>query len=828
MPSRVSVDLSYGSSSALAPVSSSTKSSLAPTGQQLEHSTSTSASASSPLSVAPITPMTKHKEFVDVNTRAERLPTDSAFSDAQQQKQQQLYDPQQQQQQPSKVIDTDMEVDSNNDSEDNGAETDSTSNSHSSGSHPHSHPTTPEQSAYFCFGDRCYASSDPDTFSTIVSPSPIDGHKGKGKHITATEVVSPLSDTHSKNSSLPSITSLVSIDEAEDEAESDDSHDAKGKSKGKGKGKESSEFGTASTSALGSSSSAGSSSKKSPVPSLPRLASAHYTPYTNGSSSNAGESSSKAAGSSSSKPSLARATTSPPTVHQPSSSSSSSSSSAAVAAAAATAGASSSSSPSSSSTVVPAPTAPTAPTEPKLSERTFTQEDLIAYEDLPKDFDFGGDLPFYDIDPRTGVIYGDPHAVMRQFLCPDACFDQYQFEHDANDPKKINIFNKHGALIYYYPGRMIGNDQDSIRCLTVAGPLWTISGRISTWNTLTATDPTNHRQIRIVMEGPKKSRPSKDNVVSANSAPTPLNRFVFRWKESDCVVEYRKQKDQYRITVSEMCGGTSKWKPPSAFRPVQTFHGEGMEGNALAQSNAQLGTPSPFDATRYLQQLSEFRVQSGPVRKEGVFELYNPDTMPVEFRTFLMLVSLVVLEIVRPVDEKAMIKEFPNLVIANRHRMALTGGMRANSAAAMASIGTPGMAAATMRPQNPTALISMPTAPLISSTATFCRPPPDYFSVPSATDPTTTTTTTTATTTFSVPSSTSSPSVSNSGSASVSTKSLPDTMTSTSSTTPSAVAPVSIPPASVATKVTPSTQVSSSPPSSKNKPKKKWGFFSRK
>ncbi|KAK3819704.1 MAG: hypothetical protein J3Q66DRAFT_335267 [Benniella sp.] len=294
-------------------------------------------------------------------------------------------------------------------------------------------------------------------------------------------------------------------------------------------------------------------------------------------------------------------------------------------------------------------TASTLPTS-GLQECVLNEQDLISYEALPADFDYG-DVPFYDTDPRTGIIYGDPRSIILPYLVPEKYFDLYRVVHDLEDPRKANVYNKYGVLLYYHPGRHIGQEQDSLRSSANNQPIWTISGRTSTWGVLTAMELSTKRNIRIMMENNKKK--------AATESGEPLARFVFRWKDDDFVVEYRKQKDQYRITTSQMCGGESKWRPPQP-KPSQTmFHGIGMDapGNPLGAST--IGTPSPYDPSRYLQLISEYRLNSGPVRKEGDFELYNPDTFPPEFRTFLLLISIVVLDSMRPVDDKTFYKEFP-------------------------------------------------------------------------------------------------------------------------------------------------------------------------
>ncbi|KAI1316871.1 hypothetical protein EDD11_009361 [Mortierella claussenii] len=367
---------------------------------------------------------------------------------------------------------------------------------------------------------------------------------------------------------------------------------------------------------------------------------------SNGVGCSSGGSSGSGSGSgsgSNSKPSLYRAATGPATLQRPFLASASSSSAVPT---------------------VPNYRAPAVSKEQEANEaQDFSQ---YSYDALPDDFDFG-DLPFYDTDPRTGTIYGDPHAITRPYLVPSAYFDLYRFTHDEADPKRTNVFNKYGTLLYYHPGRHIGQEQDSLRSQAYNQPVWTMAGRTSTWGTLTATDMVSKRQIKVVMENNKKKAGGETN--------EPLARFVFRWKEDDFVVEYRKQKDQYRITCSQMCGGESKWKPPQP-KPTQTmFHGMGMDTPGNVHIPLAVGTPSPFDPNRYLQLISEYRLQSGPVLKRGDFELYNPDTFPAEFRTFLMLVSVVILDIMRPVDDKLFFKEFPE-AIHLKSKVVGTGGLK--------------------------------------------------------------------------------------------------------------------------------------------------------
>lgn len=308
---------------------------------------------------------------------------------------------------------------------------------------------------------------------------------------------------------------------------------------------------------------------------------------------------------------------------------------------------------SSSSSVPPVPT-------PAVETKPLTDQDLTlySYDALPDDFDFG-DLPFYDTDPRTGTIYGDPHAITRPYLVPEAYFDLYRIVHDDDDKRRVNVHNKHGTVIYYHPGRHIGVEQDSIRSPTHGTALWSAAGRTSTWGMFVATETLTKRQIKIVMETNKKK--------AAGESSEPLARFVFRWKDNDFVTEYRKQKDQYRITTFQMCGGESKWKGPQP-KPSQTmFHGMGMDSPGNVHGAFTMGTPSPFDASRYLQLISEYRLNSGPVQKKGDFELHNPDTFPVEFRSFLVMTSILVLDVMRPVEDKKFLKEFPEVA---RQRMA--------------------------------------------------------------------------------------------------------------------------------------------------------------
>lgn len=313
---------------------------------------------------------------------------------------------------------------------------------------------------------------------------------------------------------------------------------------------------------------------------------------------------------------------------------------------------------SSSSTSVPPIPVPIVEASKPLTDHDLC---LYSYDAIPDDFDFG-DLPFYDTDPRTGTIYGDPHAITRPYLVPEAYFDLYRLVHDDDDKRRVNVHNKHGTVIYYHPGRHIGVEQDSIRSPTHGTALWSTAGRTSTWGMFVATETLTKRQIKIVMETNKKKAAGESN--------EPLARFVFRWKENDFVTEYRKHKDQYRITTYQMCGGDSKWKPPQP-KPSQTmFHGLGMEHPGNVNGAFTMGTPSPFDSRRYLQLISEYRLNSGPVQKKGDFELHNPDTFPVEFRSFLVMTSILVLDVMRPVEDKKFIKEFPEVA---KQRMASSG-----------------------------------------------------------------------------------------------------------------------------------------------------------
>ncbi|KAF8932828.1 hypothetical protein EDD21DRAFT_412540 [Dissophora ornata] len=452
--------------------------------------------------------------------------------------------------------------------------------------------------------------------------------------------------THSnaRSSNSSSLTSLSSVDE-------DDEYP---KSNGKGK-------------ASGSSTSYGGGMASGSGSSHPRVASATAQfPYSShvGSSSGSGSCSGSGSGSSS-KPMLSRAATGPATLQRPFLTSTAS-----------------------SSAIPPVPALPS----PMPQEKELAEHDFLGYDAIPDDFDFG-DLPFYDTDPRTGTIYGDPHAITRPHLVPESYFDLYRLTHDEADPRRTNIFNKYGALLLYHPGRHIGQEQDSVRSGATNQPIWTMAGRTSTWGSLTATEVVTKRLIKIVMEHNRKK---------AAETSEPLARFVFRWKEDDFVTEYRKQKDQYRITCFQMCGGESKWRPPQP-KPVQAiFSGADAPGNMYVP--ASVGTPSPFDSTRYLQLISEYRLNSGPVSKRGDFELYNPDTFPAEFKSFLMLTSLVILEVMRPVDDKLFYKEFPD-ASPKKSKVAGTGGLRIGISAGgrpadMAVVGSVGSASASSLAMN--------------------------------------------------------------------------------------------------------------------------------
>ncbi|KAF9958863.1 hypothetical protein BGZ72_010757 [Mortierella alpina] len=471
--------------------------------------------------------------------------------------------------------------------------------------------------------------------------------KGKGKDgDTSAAAVDTPADmyTHSSagSSNASSLSTLSSVEEESDGQLSSSSSVPPSSSKKTLSGTTSKTRVTRTISSYGEGSSQGSSSGSST--SHPRVA-----------SSSAQSSRAHAGGSGSgSKPALTRAATGPASFLHPNLTSQAS-----------------------SSAVPQMPTLPdSAVNDKELS--TFQDLRLLSYDAIPEDFDFG-DLPFYDTDPMTGIIYGDPHAITRPYLVPEVHFDHYRVNHDNEDPRRTNIFNKHGTLLYYHPGRHIGQEQDSLRSQVHNQPMWTMAGRSSTWGTLTATEMATKRQIKIVQEINKKKAAAATAAAGAESTE-PLSRFVFRWKEDDFVMEYRKVKDQYRITCSQMCGGKSKWRPPQA-NPTQTmFHGIGMEGPGNPYTAHTIGTPSPFDPTRYLQLISEYRLNSGPVHKRGDFELYNPDTFPAEFRSFLVLLSIVVLDVVRPVDDKLFYKEFPQAATKS-YKVAGVGGLRTQAGA---------------------------------------------------------------------------------------------------------------------------------------------------
>ncbi|KAF9107206.1 hypothetical protein BGX29_007107 [Mortierella sp. GBA35] len=457
-----------------------------------------------------------------------------------------------------------------------------------------------------------------------------------------TSVASSGKSTFYTNTTTPSLSSLSSVEEEEDEdyprttviTNATSSSKARPVTVPAKSGKASS--GYASASSEGGS---GSSSR-------PRAASSFGQPiYTSTGASIGGSCSGSGSGSgSSSKPVLQRASTGPATFQH--------------------------SFVASSSLIPPVPTL----TTPVAPEKNLQDCQDFSYDNIPDDFDFG-DLPFYDTDPRTGTIYGDPHAFTRPHLVPEAYFDLYRFTHDEEDPRRTNVFNKHGALLYYHPGRHIGQEQDSLRMHHSNNAIWVMSGRTSTWGTLTATDMASRRQIKIVQELIQTNKKKAATAATTAVVDPPLTRFVFRWKDDDFVVEYRKHKDQYRITTSQM------WKPPQ-LRPSQTmFHGMGMEvGNPIVPTT--LGTPSPFDPDRYLQLISEYRLNSGPVLKRGDFELYNPDTFPLEFRTFLMTLSIVVLDVMRPVNDKLYYATHPEAAHKKPKAVAATGGLHVPKVAA--------------------------------------------------------------------------------------------------------------------------------------------------
>ncbi|KAF9272213.1 hypothetical protein BGZ68_002608 [Mortierella alpina] len=475
--------------------------------------------------------------------------------------------------------------------------------------------------------------------------------KGKGKDEgTSAATVDTSSDmyTHSSagSSNSSSLSTLSSVEEESDEQLSSTSSLPPSSSKKIFAGAASKSRVSRTISSYGEGSSQGSSSGSST--SHPRVAS---------SSAQSSRSQAGCSGSGS-KPALTRAATGPASFHRPNLTSQAS-----------------------SSAIPQVPTLPDSTTDKELN--TLQDFRLLSYDAIPEDFDFG-DLPFYDTDPMTGIIYGDPHAITRPYLVPEMYYDHYRVHHDSEDPRRTNIFNKHGTLLYYHPGRHIGQEQDSLRSQLHNQAMWTMAGRSSTWGTLTATEMATKRQIKIVQEINKKKAAAATAAAGAESTE-PLSRFVFRWKEDDFVVEYRKVKDQYRITCFQMCGGKSKWRPPQA-NPTQTmFHGIGMEGPGNPYTAHTIGTPSPFDATRYLQLISEYRLNSGPVHKRGDFELYNPDTFPAEFRSFLVLLSIVILDVVRPVDDKQFYKEFPHAATKS-YKVAGVGGLR-TQAGALAPVG---------------------------------------------------------------------------------------------------------------------------------------------
>ncbi|KAF9944447.1 hypothetical protein BGZ70_004636, partial [Mortierella alpina] len=368
--------------------------------------------------------------------------------------------------------------------------------------------------------------------------------KGKGKEEgTGAAIVDTPSDMYTHNSAVSSnsssLSTLSSVEEESDGQLSSTSSVPPSSSKQALSGATSKGRVTRTISSFGEGSSQGSSSGSSTL--RPRVASnsAHSSyPHAGGSGSG-------------SKPALIRAATGPASFHHPHLTSQGSSSA--------------------------VPQVPSLPDSGMKDQELNTMQDLrlLSYDAIPEDFDFG-DLPFYDTDPMTGIIYGDPHAITRPYLVPEMYFDHYRVNHDSEDPRRTNIFNKHGTLLYYHPGRHIGQEQDSLRSQAHNQPMWTMAGRSSTWGTLTATEMATKRQIKIVQEINKKKAAAAVAAAGAESTE-PHSRFVFRWKEDDFVVEYRKVKDQYRITCSQMCGGKSKWRPPQA-NPTQTmFHGIGME-----------------------------------------------------------------------------------------------------------------------------------------------------------------------------------------------------------------------------------------------------------
>ncbi|KAG0196259.1 hypothetical protein BGX28_010378, partial [Mortierella sp. GBA30] len=517
--------------------------------------------------------------------------------------------------------------------------------------HLSSIPTADMPQQHYTRASSSSASLSQDDMQHTATATAIDKGTGKGKSSSYDLYThdSARSSNSSSLSSLPSVQEEVGNDEystSQFAASATFTSSTKASASATGKGKA-----TRSMSSYGEGLSSGSGSGSGTISSssLPRVASvsshAHSgDDYVAGGSSGSG---------SSSKPCLNRAVTGPASSRRPFPTTRTSSS--------------------------PVPQIPNVPNSAATEQDIGGIQDLshFSYDTIPADFDFG-DLPFYDTDPRTGIIYGDPHAITRPYLVPEVHYDLYRLNHDEADPRRTNIFNKHGTLLYYHPGRHIGQEQDSLRSQIHNQAMWTTTGRTSTWGTLTATEMATKRQIKIVQEATKKKTDPE--------SLEPLARFVFRWKEDDFVVEYRKQKDQYRITCSQMCGGESKWKAPQS-KPTQTmFHGMGMEGPGNPHIAISLGQPSPFDPTRYLQLISEYRLNSGPVQKRGDFELHNPDTFPAEFRSFLVLLSIVILDVMRPVDDKLFYKEFPQAALKS-HKVAGTGGLRIHAGAMIPNSG---------------------------------------------------------------------------------------------------------------------------------------------
>ncbi|KAF9578120.1 hypothetical protein BGW38_006246, partial [Lunasporangiospora selenospora] len=387
----------------------------------------------------------------------------------------------------------------------------------------------------------------------------VDTGKGKGTEIDSSQLGLSISSassglyTHPSTGStnLSSRSSLPSVSEEDESTETTTTTKASSYSASSFLSKD--KYAKATSTTFDSVSGSGSSSGFGPSSSAHArntTSSSHYSYINNGGSSSNGSGSSSGAGGSSSKPVLLRASTTPAL----------------------------GSSSSSSAAPPPLPSTPVSSSFQQSSDISAVQDfSMYGYESIPADFDFG-DLP---TDPRTGIIYGDPHAITQPFLNPSMYFDHYSLAHDAADPRRINVFNKYGALLYYHPGRHIGQDQDSLRSNVNNTTIWTVSGRSSTWGSLTATESGSKRQIRIVMESNKK-KAAAAAAAAAGTVPIeamePLARFVFRWKEDDYVAEYRKQKDQYRITSFQMCGGDSKWKPPQSNMTRTMFHGMGMDG----------------------------------------------------------------------------------------------------------------------------------------------------------------------------------------------------------------------------------------------------------